>query len=306
MKSRTTRTLLCSALSFGLSLTLAGALTSAAGSPVPNVAQQQLQRFLSAPLPGHTVLAGQPSFYGADNLYEYIDGGADVYLLYDFQLLLHEELKNGPAELTADIYQMRTPEDAFGIYSAERSSSYKFITTGIEGYRSKGLLNFVQDHYYIKLTASGANADLALDQLANTISRRVGGVRSLPALLRTLPQEELVPRSQQYIRKNPLGHGFLAPAYVGSYRSGKETSKVLISVAADAAGAKSRIDQLSESFRKTGKVSPAPELGTNGIRAQNSFEGKVIACTHGRYVLMILNPSSNRAEFLKTVAQHLP
>src|SRR4051794_27389697 len=96
----------------------------AAQAPAGHSARQPIQRLVSAPLPGHTTAVGQPSLYKPDNLYEYIDGGADVYLLYDFQQLLHQELKDGGAELTADIYEMRTPEDAFGIYAAERSPSY--------------------------------------------------------------------------------------------------------------------------------------------------------------------------------------
>jgi hypothetical protein len=266
----------------------------------------QLQRLISSPLPGHTAAQGSPSVYTPDTLYQYIDGGADVYLLYDFQSLLHQELKNGAAELTADIYELRTPEDAFGIYAAERSPSYKFATIGVEGYRSKGLLNFVQDRYYVKLTGSGANSDPALDQLATTFSQRIGGVRTLPSLLRKLPQQGLVPRSQQYIRKDPLGHAFLAPAYVAIYGTQKQQSKILISVAGDSAGAKVRMDQLAAHFKQTGESLPAPELGPNGIRAKNSFEGPCIARTQGRYVILIINPATNGPGILKTVAQNLP
>ena len=265
----------------------------------------QLQKLLASPLPGRTTAQGPPSFYKPDSLYQSIDGAADVYLLYDFQQLLHQELKNGPAELTADVYEMRTSEDAFGIYAAERSSSYKFATIGAEGYRSKGILNFVQDRYYVKMTGSGANADLVLDQLATTISQRIGGIRMLPALLRKLPPQGAVPHSQQYVRKDPLGHSFLAPAYMATYGMGKEQSKVVISVANDAAAAKSRADQLAAHFKQTGQCTPAPELGANGIRGKNSFEGQVIARTQGRYLILVMNPSSNGPEILKAVAQNL-
>ncbi len=296
--------LICAAL-------LAGIVPSPAFSdgtpstPPSNVAQPQLQRFLSAPLPPHTSAESSPSFYKPDSLYQYIDGGADVYLLYDFQVLLHQDFKNGSSELTADIYDMRNPEDAFGIYSAERSPSYKFATIGIEGYRSKGILNFVQDRYYVKLAGSGAGVDPLLDQFARTISQRIGGRRTLPTLLRSFPQDHRVQHSEQYIRKDPLGHPFLAPAYVATYAWGREQSKLLISVSSAPAAAKSRLDQLAAHFKQTGECAPAAELGTNGIRAKNSFEGRVIARTQGRYVILLLNPPQNGPEILKTVAQGL-
>ena len=75
-----------------------------------------------------------------------------MYLLYDFQLLLHGEFKAVAADFTADVYDMGKPEDAFGVYSVERSPKYSYIPVGAEGYRSKGVLNFFQDRYYVKLS----------------------------------------------------------------------------------------------------------------------------------------------------------
>ena len=89
-----------------------------------------------------------------------MDGGADVYLLYDFQVLLHQDFKSGQAELSTDIFDMGSAEDAFGIYAAERSPSYRFLDIGIEAYRSEGILNFLQDRYYIKLSGSGPGATI--------------------------------------------------------------------------------------------------------------------------------------------------
>jgi len=262
----------------------------------------QLAKLLAEPLPSHPRPEGQPAFYTPDSLYQYIDGGADVYLLYDFQSLMHQEFKSGGAELTADIYDMGKPEDAFGIYSAERSPKYNYIPVGSEGYRSKGVLNFFQDRYYVKLTGSGTGTDTLLDQLAHTMSTRIGGNRALPAVLSKLPQLGRVRHSEQYVRKDPLGHSFLAPAYVVTYASTPKESKLMISVANDATGAKSRIDQLTKHFKQTGECTPAAELGENAIRAKNSFEGSVIARTQGRYVVLLLNPSQDGAALLKSAA----
>jgi hypothetical protein len=287
-----------------LSLQIAGlgttvrAQTSASAHP-------QFAKLLAAPLPGHPKPEAEPSFYKPDTLYQYIDGGADVYLLYDFQLLLHQDFKAGAADMTADVYDMGKPEDAFGVYSAERSPKYNYIPVGAEGYRSKGVLNFFQDHYYVKLSGSGASVDAQLDQLAHTLSTRIGGSRTAPPLLVKLPQLHRVRHSEQYIRKDPLGHAFLAPAYVVTYASTPKESKLLVSVANDSAGAKVRLDQLTQHFKKTGECSAATEFGEGGIRAKNSFEGNIIARTQGRYVIVLLNPPPDGAALLKSTAQAL-
>jgi len=88
-------------------------------------AQGQLASLLREPLPGKLTAQGSATVYNPDSLYQYIDGGADLYLLYDFKALLHQNFKSGATELTADIYEMNKPEDAFGIYASERSPTYK-------------------------------------------------------------------------------------------------------------------------------------------------------------------------------------
>lgn len=279
---------------------------SASGAQAADPGQKALQSFIKDPLPAGVSREEAASFYKPDTLYQYIDGGADVYLLYDFQRLLHQNLRSPDGELTVDIYDMGRAENAFGIYSSERSPRYKFVTIGVEGYRSQGILNFVQDRYYLKLAASGAKGSTTLESFAHMLSRRIGGTPRPPALLAKLPVERRIAHSEQYVSKDPLGHAFLAPAYVVAYTwAGQRESKLLLSVASDPAGAKARLDQFAKHFRQSGVCVAAVELGENGIRGKNSFEGQVIARTQGRYMIALINPPENGAEILKRTARGL-
>ena len=282
-------------------------LAAPASGPIENVSgAAQLSSILREPFPGRMVAQGTTSSYNSGTLYQYIDGGADIYLLYDFKTLLHQDFKSGAAEVTADIYEMGNPEDAFGIYSSERSASYTFLPIGAEGYRSDGILNFLAGQYYVKLSGSGPNADTLLGQFARLLSSRIGGSRALPALLAKFPSQHRVAHSEQFIKKDPLGHAFLAPAYLVTYTEGKQQTKLLVSVASSALAAKTRAEQLAKHFRQTGESISAPDLGENGLRSKNSFEGHVIARTRGRYLIALFNPGQNGAEILKTAAQGLP
>jgi len=272
-----------------------------------SAAEGQLASLLREPLPNNIAWSTPAAVYNSDSLYQYIDGGADIYLLYDFKALLHQGFKSGSTDLTADIYEMSTPEDAFGIYASERSPAYKFIAIGAEGYRDKGILNFFADRYYVKLSGSGANADWLLGHFAGLLSGRITGVRTLPPLLERLPRAHRVPHSEQYVKKDPLGHAFLSPAYVVTYADGKQQSKLVVSVANDARGATSRAEQLAMHFKQSGKSVSAPELGESGMRGENSFEGTVIARTHGRYLIALFNSAgSGSADILTKTAKGLP
>jgi Family of unknown function (DUF6599) len=234
-----------------------------------------------------------------------MDGGADIYLLYDFQELLHEAFKSVRANLSVDIFDMGSPEDAFGMYAAERSPSNSFLTIGIEAYRSKGVLNFLQDRYYIKLVGSGPDSDDLLERFARLLSARIAGVHSFPPLLEKFPQEHRVRHAEQFTRKDPLGHSFLSPAYVVSYKQGASESKMVISVAKDPKEAEARRESLAQYFRETGKCEAAPSFGAGAIKASNSFEGSVIALSRGRYLIVLLHPASDAAVLLDQTARVL-
>jgi hypothetical protein len=161
---------------------------SGSSGRVQDTAQKQFASLLREPLPRHVRAQAPPSFYNPESLYQYIDGGADIYLLYNFKNLLHQDFSSDAAELTVDIYEMDRTEDAFGIYAAERSPGYQFVAIGAEGYRAAGVLNFLQDHYYAKLSGSGANADAMLDQFSRLLSERIGGTRTLPRCWKSFPE----------------------------------------------------------------------------------------------------------------------
>ncbi len=256
------------------------------------------QQRLAALLPPQSAL----TFYGPDTLYTYMDGGADAFLLYDFKLLLHQDTRVKETDLSIDIFDMGTPENAFGMYASERSPSYHYITMGTEGYDNEGILNFLQGSYYVKLAAFGTGADTVLRETATSISQRIKTKGDFPAPFALLPLTNRKPHSEQFILKDPLGHPFLAPAYLARYDTSQQESTLLLSIAADPTDAQKRLQLLTAHFKKTGQCDPAPEFG-GAIRASNSFEGKAIATAKGRYLLLLLNPVADT--LLKEALQRL-
>jgi len=58
-----------------------------------------------------------------DNLWEYIDGAAELFLSYDVVSCQSRDLSAGGITITVDLFEMGTPLNAFGIYSRERPES---------------------------------------------------------------------------------------------------------------------------------------------------------------------------------------
>jgi hypothetical protein len=264
-----------------------------------------LQRLVAEPLPDGSIAQSPVSFYSPDNLYTYMDGGADIFVLYGVKTMLHLDAKVRTVDVTVDIFDMGSPDTAFGMYAAERSPDYDFIAMGAEGYRNKGILNFVQGRYYIKLAGFGDGADAVLDAWAKAVSARAGSDAALPAMLTHLPSDHRKPHSEQYIPNDPLGHSFLGPAYVASYEFNGHESKLFVTLAKDESNARERLKQLESHFAKTGECAAATDIGAGAIRGKNSFEGSFVAKVQGHLLLLVLNPTTDGEKIFREAAESL-
>ena len=131
-------------------------------APIPAGIQERLAGLLPEPAEAGAKPASERQFYSSD-LYRYIDGAADAFLRFDLVAMVHQEYKAKDADITLDIYDMGNPLNAFGMYAAERSPSYHFLSLGAEGYVSDFILNFFQGEFYVKLSAFSNDGKSAPD-----------------------------------------------------------------------------------------------------------------------------------------------
>ena len=290
-----------------MGLVLAGLLAASLAPTVPAAVQARLSKLLPAAAEVGAAPAGRPRFYSSD-LFQYLNGGAEAFHNYDLVAIVHQEYRVRSAEITVDIFDMGDGLNAFGVYSAERSPGYRFVSIGSEGHLSESTLNFFQGPFYVKLSAFSQQEKAApvLESFAQAISRRIGPDKSLPAFLAWFPEQRLMARSQKYIKRAPLGHGFLAPAYLASYRLDGKEAVLVLSEAPNPADARQRLERLRSHFRETGKVVLAPRDGPGVYRGVNQLEGEWLFVLRSRYLVILTNPPAHPAGFLKDVLARAP
>jgi len=174
---------------------------------------------LFPPVPGLENPA-EPARYSADNLFEYINGAADVFIGYDFEQLFSMTYSGKEGQsIIADIYRHADPACGFGIYSQEKPRQGDFLNVGTEGYYESGVLNFFLGRFYVKIAAFdlGADEKEILIQLARGIAERIPDSPGFPPVLNAFPQTGRIPHSEHFIRRNFLGHGFLENAFTSDY-----------------------------------------------------------------------------------------
>lgn len=168
--------------------------------------------------------------YGAENLWDFIDGAADAYLSYGFTDLHVAEYKKGRAVIKLEIYKLRDHTNAFGIYSAERSPSSRFMNLGAQGYTAGGAINFFKGPYYVKIrTYSGKEKVLQSAQsLATRVSGMLAGEETMPSTVSQFPASGRKPNEETYINESVLGHSFLSKAFKAPYIIGNDEFEIYI------------------------------------------------------------------------------
>ena len=112
---------------------------------------------ITAKLPAQ-VLGWQKStkgaVYNAKNLFKYINGGAELYISYEFkELAALTYLKKGDAEIKVDVFDMGSSASAYGVFSHSKEGVDRFVRADVESEYASGLLTFWKGRYYISILA---------------------------------------------------------------------------------------------------------------------------------------------------------
>jgi len=201
--------------------------------------------------------------YQPENLWDFINGAADTYLALGFVDLHVAEYKKGKETIKLEIYKHSDHTMAFGIYASERSSSYRFINLGSQGYIVDGAINFFKGNYYVKIqTYSKKPKTLkAEESLATRVAGMLQGETEIPALLMQFPDLGKKINEETYINESVLGHQFLSKAFKASYLSGTDEFSIFLM----------RLNSAEETFRTVEAY-----LTYAGVEFVQSDEGRVV------------------------------
>jgi hypothetical protein len=187
------------------------------------------QEFSFPELEGYKKITNYPVFV-PENLWDFINGAADTYLAYGFADLHVAEYKKGKNVIKLEIYRHKDNTMAFGIYSTERSPSFRFINLGTQGYIADGAINFFKGNFYVKIrTYSKSEKTLqSTESLALKVSNMLPGNTEMPAVLSKFPESGKKLNEDTYINESVLGHKFLNKAFKATYEIGSDNFSVFI------------------------------------------------------------------------------
>ncbi len=253
---------------------------------------------LVALLPGERyqsgwVLDGEVETYDPSNLFEYINGEAELFRDYDFLRMvtayyIHSEQTS--LAFSIDIFDMGSPLNAFGIYSMYRRPGLQFQEIGEQGIVSATNVKFYKGKYFVQLnTASMDSVALrAITFCARNIAAKIPPA-PVPEELTRLPKTGQVAHTLTYKTRGFMGLENFRSVVQADYHLGKAQCTGFLAIFRDAAEAQQSLQNFADVVSKQGEILEEPDqVGEQRFLAETQFQGKILAQTHSGYVVGVM------------------
>ena len=258
-----------------------------------------IESLLPRKLPEGWRQIGSPQVYNQKNLFNRINGQAELFFKYGFQksvFALYQNKSNSKDQIELDLYDMGNVLQAFGIFSKFRGGD-RPAGVGLESYLEDTSLVFYKGRYFVMLYATEADPSL-LKRMAMTISSSIADSTPAPKEIDYFPKDGLKPGSIEYHPEGLLGYQFFKRGFQGVYIQ-KNQDKVqgkaegedkeyhlFLVILKDPKDAEDALKTYRDSLSKRGKVDseiPTP-FASNALKGEDPNRGKVIVVTKGFYL----------------------
>jgi hypothetical protein len=141
---------------------------------------------------------GQARLYDGQKLFDYMDGGAELYYESGFAQVCVQQYKNAGARITAEIYQMDASGHAYGIYTFDSQGEHPAI--GQDATYAQGLLAFWKGPYFVRAFSDKEGDKEILLALGRFIAQKIPQEGTRPEILGRLPAQWVAKDSLIYFR----------------------------------------------------------------------------------------------------------
>lgn len=243
--------------------------------------------------------AGPARTFVADNLYEYLDGGAEGYLIFGFVRLEHQTCTKGEDSLVLDVSEMTDADAAYGLFAARRDPRQAVRPIGMGGEILPQRASFAKGNYYVELTATPGEDYLpTLRAFVAALEKRIEGRSSPPEALIWFSPDGL--NSVRLIPESVLGLRPLKRGYVAEYSNGQ--AFIVTETTAQSAAA-----VLAALRQRFARARPA-EVADEAFQFNDPYLGGVCIFRHGRHLAGYahLRDSSEAVSLARILASRLP
>jgi hypothetical protein len=156
-----------------------GADPSLSSSPVAGESQDAFSLLPAAEEIEGWQKAPPPVIYTDEELYDYIDGGAEIFFDYGFKQVLVQEFEKGTMRIALEVYEMASADAARGIFTHRASTGEKQVSIGQEGRLGDDYLTFHDGPYFVSVTGmeTGPEISRGVQTIARAVADRIKSQR---------------------------------------------------------------------------------------------------------------------------------
>ncbi|MBT4269467.1 MAG: hypothetical protein HN580_15195 [Deltaproteobacteria bacterium] len=224
----------------------------------PALDRMQLESFFSGLNPPNWKTHDKVRHFTPENLYEIINGAAELYLSYDVvQLSYVSFIKAGDSSSFIDVslYDLGNPTNAFGVFSVERSPDGLKLNLGRISYRQASSIFIWKGRYYAIIT--GSKSSEGLNAVGLELAQQVDGFLEDMAEpvwgLTVFPEKNRLPGTIKYFKVDALGLAFMQNTYTADYLIHNTPSTAFLSLQKTTAEVRSRIAHYANHSAKFGR-----------------------------------------------------
>ena len=172
-------------------------------------------------LPGFSP-SGPARLYEGENLFEYMNGNSEGYLIYGFVRMRGITCVKGPEQVLVDISEMADEESAYGIFSSNRDVQREAESIGAGGQVVPRKAIFVKGKYFVEIAAEAQGDHTALlGAAARAMEQTLEGSTKPPEAIGWFPPEGLSAGPPRLTPASVLGVRLLKRGYVAQYGTTK-------------------------------------------------------------------------------------
>ena len=260
----------------------------------------------AAPVPDCTVVSGgsakgEPYVYVPDNLFDYMNGNAEGYIIYGFQKLTGIECQAAGQAIVLDLFEMASPEMAFGVFASNRHPRFDVIELGMIAQVTPTRAIMSKGKYFLEaaLKGGGEAPDVLKSFLAG-MEPKLPGSSGLPEALGWFPEEGLEKESLRLVPQSVLGLRLLKRGFIATYNYGR--AFIVFEDSPEAAAA--TMTEIKERLSEPAEAS----VGEEAYTGKERYLGQLCVARKGKHLFGVaaLKDGEDGAARVAAMAARIP
>jgi len=221
---------------------------------------------------------GPERTYVSQNLFEYMDGNAEGYLVYGFLEMRGITCKKGEVTFVIDLSDFGGPDSAYGMFTSDVDGRLPTQKIGMNGQIVPRRAFFAKGRYFLEIAANPeGDHTAALTEWTAAMEKIIPGSTTLPPAMAWFPVEQR--QSLRLVPESVLGMRVLKRGYAAQYDFGK----AFVVLEATPQSAAAVMDQLRKRFAQASPTTPA-SVADEAFQYTDKYLGRLCVFRKGKYI----------------------